>query len=70
MFLFTGTAGDGKTSIAMRLALELTNQGKNIGWLDRNSNIEPYKVKTLVNNTEDLEGLFIDTPDMYGPDFF
>ena len=67
--LFTGTAGDGKTSIAMRLALKLTNQGKNIGWLDRNSNIPPYKIKELVHSTDNLEALFIDTPDMYGPEF-
>ena len=66
VFVFTGTAGDGKTSIAMRVALHLSNQGQTVGWIDRNSNIPPHKIARLIENTEDLESLFIDTPDMYG----
>ena len=66
VFIFTGTAGDGKTSIAMRIALYLSNQGRCVGWIDRDSNISPHKIINLVENTEKLEFLFIDTPDIYG----
>ncbi len=37
IFIFTGTAGDGKTSFAMRIALNFSNKGKTVGWIDRNS---------------------------------
>ena len=67
IFIFTGTAGDGKTSIAMRIALNFSNKGKTIGWIDRDFKISsPHKINNLVRNTENLESLFIDTPDMYG----
>ena len=69
VFVFTGTAGDGKTSIAMRVALDFSNKGRTVGWIDRNSEIDPYKINTLVEDTENLESLFIDTPDMYGREF-
>ena len=67
VFAFTGTAGDGKTSIAMRMAAQMTNEGKTVGWIDRGSDIAPHKIFSLVEKSEDLEYLFIDTPDMYGP---
>ena len=66
IFIFTGTAGNGKTSIAMRIALKLTNKGQTVGWIDRDSNIPPHKISSLVENTKKLEILFIDTPDIYG----
>ena len=66
VFVFTGTAGDGKTSIAMKLAFYLTNKQQTVGWIDRNSNIPPDRIAKLVENTQNLESLFIDTPDMYG----
>lgn len=69
VFIFTGTAGDGKTSFAMRIALYFSNNGKTVGWIDRNSELSPYKINTLVGNTENLESLFIDTPDIYGREF-
>ena len=67
VFAFTGTAGDGKTSIAMRTAAQMTNKGKTVGWIDRDSNIAPHKILSLVENSEGMEYLFIDTPDIYGP---
>ncbi len=67
VFALTGTAGDGKTSIAMRIAAQMTNKGKTAGWIDRDSNTAPHKIFSLVENTEGLEHLFIDTPDVYGP---
>ena len=66
IFIFTGTAGNGKTSIAMRTALKLTNKDQTVGWIDRDSSIPPHKINNLVENTEKLEVLFIDTPDIYG----
>ena len=66
IFIFTGTAGDGKTSIAMRVALHLSNQGQTVGWIDRNSDIPPHRITHFIDNTENLESLFIDTPDIYG----
>ncbi len=66
VFAFTGTAGDGKTSVAMRMAVQITNKGKTVGWIDRDSNIAPHKIFNLVENSEDMEYLFIDTPDIYG----
>ena len=68
IFIFTGTAGDGKTSVAMRIALYLTNQSQTVGWIDRNSNIPPHKIINIIEQTDNLESLFIDTPDMYGPE--
>ena len=58
-----------KTSIAMKTALNLTNNNHIVGWIDRNSNIEPRKICQIIENTEHLECLFIDTPDVYGPSF-
>ena len=66
VFALTGTAGDGKTSIAMRIAAQITNKGKTVGWIDRGSNIAPHKIFNLVENSEGMEYLFIDTPDIYG----
>lgn len=66
VFIFTGTAGDGKTSIAMRFAVHLINNQQTVGWIDRNSNIPPGDIEKLTENTENLQVLFIDTPDMYG----
>ncbi len=69
IFIFTGTAGDGKTSFAMRIALYFSNKGQTIGWIDRDSEISPHKIDDLVSNTENLESLFIDTPERYGREF-
>ena len=66
VFIFAGTAGDGKTSIAMRFAVHLTNNQQTVGWIDRNSNIPPSDIEKFIENTENLQVLFIDTPDMYG----
>ena len=66
LFIFTGTAGDGKTSIAMRIALELSSKGQSIGWIDSDAEVSPHQIIPLVNKTEGLDALFIDTPDMYG----
>ncbi|MDE0118672.1 MAG: SIR2 family protein, partial [Bdellovibrionales bacterium] len=66
VFIFTGTAGDGKTSIAMRFAAHLTNNQHTVGWIDRNSNIPPSDIEKLTENTKNIQVLFIDTPDMYG----
>lgn len=66
LFIFTGTAGDGKTSIAMRIALELSGQGQSIGWIDSDAEVPPHQIIPLVKKTEGLDALFIDTPDMYG----
>ena len=66
VFALTGTAGDGKTSIAMRMAAHITNKGETVGWIDRNSNIAPHKIVSLAENSEGMKYLFIDTPDVYG----
>ena len=70
VFALTGTAGDGKTSIAMRMAAQMANKGSTVGWIDRESNIAPHKIYNLVEKSEGMEYLFIDTPDIYGSSIF
>ena len=69
IFIITGTAGDGKTSFAMKIALALSDQNYIIGWIDRHSNIPPEKIIPLVEKNNNINALFIDTPDVYGSGF-
>lgn len=64
--LITGTAGDGKTTIAMQIAAKLAADGMRIGWIDDASNIPPHDIPRLAEATGQLESLFIDDADMYG----
>ena len=67
IFIFTGTAGSGKTSTAMRVAASLDDS--NVGWIDRNSGISLNKIIPLVESEKNLDSLFFDTPDIYGREF-
>ena len=66
LFIFTGTAGDGKTTFAMKIASKLSAEGKIIAWLNEDHNIPPQKLIHLINKIPGVEGLIIDNPDIYG----
>ena len=69
IFIITGTAGDGKTSLAMKIALSLLDHSYIVGWIDRNSDIPPHQIIPFLEKNESMNALFIDTPDMYGIGF-
>lgn len=62
--ILTGTAGSGKSTTVMRLALELQADGKNVGWLDSETDAPLWKLKSAVNNSE-YQVLVIDDADNF-----
>ena len=66
LYIFIGTAGDGKTTFAMKMAARLSAEGKVVGWIDSDNSFSPYKIDYFVDNTVGIECLFIDTPEIYG----
>lgn len=63
--VLTGTAGSGKSTTLMRLALEYEANGKNVGWLDSEADIPLWKVREAVRNS-DFQVLIIDDADNFG----
>jgi len=46
--LITGTAGSGKSTSLMRVCLRLAASGVRIGWIDRNLDIRPGAIRSLM----------------------
>lgn len=65
-FIVTGTAGSGKSTSLMRVALDLSNQGKRVGWIDRNTSISPRAIRMELNSEDLPDAIFIDDADIYG----
>jgi SIR2-like domain len=66
LFLIVGTAGSGKSTTLMRAALELSNQGKRVGWIDPDTNISPRAIRHHLGSDDSPDVVFIDDGDMYG----
>jgi len=64
--LITGTAGTGKSTSLMRLALRLSDEGIPVYWVDEESNIEIHSLNALVSRTEGPLAILIDDADLFG----
>ena len=61
----TGTAGNGKSTALMWLALELSNSGLPVIWLNKDSTVTLHSVRKRIDETEGKVVLVIDDADMY-----
>ena len=64
--VLTGTAGSGKSTSLMRLALRMSAKGISTYWLDERSNIDVYRLRDLVNKTQDPIAILADDADIFG----
>lgn len=64
--LLTGTAGAGKTTAAMQLALELGASGTKVGWIDASIDISPVHLRRCASSDEAPSVLIIDEAERYG----
>jgi len=62
----TGTAGSGKSTALMWLALDLSNTGLPVFWIDRDSAAAPTEIRRRVMQTDGKVMLAIDDADMFG----
>jgi hypothetical protein len=63
--LLTGTAGSGKSTTIMRLALTLHAAGRDVTWLNPTTEVAAWEVKTMVKNAA-VQVLVIDNADLFG----
>jgi hypothetical protein len=63
--ILIGTAGAGRTSLLMQLALELEANHNRVGWISRSTNA---RIETLLETVdqESLDAIVIDDPDIFG----
>ena len=64
--LLTGTAGSGKSTSLMRLALQLSAKGISTYWIDESSNFEVYRLRDLLTSTQDPVAILADDADIFG----
>lgn len=64
----TGTAGTGKSTALMSLALRLTGMGIPVFWLDKDSNVALTRIREKVRDKSGQLALAIDDADIYGRD--
>ena len=64
--VLTGTAGSGKTTCLMRLALQLSAEGTRVGWVDPNSDLSGRAVVAAMRHPDAPEVLAIDSAETYG----
>ena len=64
--VLTGTAGSGKSTSLMRLALQLTATGIATYWIDERSNFEVHQLRDLVTRTDEPIAILVDDADIYG----
>ena len=64
----TGTAGTGKSTALMSLALRLTGMGIPVLWLDKDSNVALTRIREKVRDKSGKLALAIDDADVYGRD--
>ena len=61
-----GTAGSGKSTSLMRLALRLSADGVPVYWLDESSDIKPHSLRNVVLETDGPVAVLIDDADLWG----
>jgi hypothetical protein len=64
--VLTGTAGSGKSTSLMRLALRLSAEGTPCYWIDERSNIDPHHLRTITLESEGPMAILIDDADLWG----
>ena len=62
----TGTAGTGKSTALMSLALKLSGSGIPVVWVDKESEAGPARIRQRVREFKDKVVLAIDDADLYG----
>lgn len=62
----TGTAGSGKSTTLMRLALDFSNQGIPVLWIDRDSQAAPATIRKRLAEFDGRVMLAIDDADIFG----
>jgi hypothetical protein len=62
----TGTAGSGKSTALMRVALRLNAEGESVGWLDSEGSLSPHEIRVGMRTSGAPGILCIDDADMYG----
>jgi hypothetical protein len=66
VLIVTGTAGSGKSTSTMRLALRLEAQGRNVFWIDRTVDASPRDIRKFSHEVGKKIVLAIDDSDRYG----
>ena len=64
--LLCGTAGAGKSTSLMRLALRLSADGVPVYWIDESSNIRPFQLRQTILEHDGPVGALIDDADLWG----
>jgi tetratricopeptide (TPR) repeat protein len=66
ILLITGTAGSGKSTCLMRLALRAAAQGHRIAWVDRANELSPRDIISAMKADNPPSMLAIDDADLFG----
>ena len=64
--LVSGTAGTGKSTVLMRLALTLSAEGIPVFWVDRDTRVTPHGIRKRVLREKSKVALVIDDADVLG----
>ena len=65
-FLLTGTAGTGKSTTLMRLAMELSAKGIATYWVDEQSNFNFHRLRELLTDNQKPVAILVDDADLFG----
>jgi tetratricopeptide (TPR) repeat protein len=66
--LVTGTAGSGKSTALMRIALHLSSDGTRVGWIDRDSEVSLRGIRRAFQKGSAPDVIVIDDADLLGSD--
>ena len=65
IIIVTGTAGSGKSTSLMRLALKASAEGLRVGWVDRTTNLSARELISAMNRDDSPEILIIDEAEIF-----
>ena len=65
-FLLTGTAGTGKSTSLMRLAIEISANGIATYWADEQSNFDFNRLRELIADNQKPVAILVDDADLFG----
>ena len=64
--VITGTAGSGKSTSLMRLALTISARGVSTYWIDADSNFDVHRLRDMITRNDDPIAILVDDADVYG----
>jgi Mrp family chromosome partitioning ATPase len=64
--VISGTAGSGKSTALMRVALKLTAQGNSVGWINPEGDLSPRDIRISASSHKEPHVVAIDDADIYG----